>query len=665
VYLKSTIFDLFGIASRKDAYAGEDADSFEVIQRNRFLFVNWIGVFVAFTTLGADLLRDSGTPAMNNVYITIIATVYHLTYLFLAHRIRNIEMLCRIWVTLCSISLFLDVTTSGGISTPWAMMFVLMPIGAGLLLGIRDVFIFTIGTALLLTIIGVRSISAAPAELHDVLLLDTLFLVVGSFMSGMSVVVLVAHYQRIDRKRQSLLLSKEYIASHDGLTGLANRSVVTEKLSALSVGTDKVNLFLADLDNFKDVNDAYGHQVGDEMLAQVAARLLDIAPESAIVARLGGDEFLLLVQADEDGNSIGFSADECPGKLIVSKLNEPFLIGQLELKMSGSVGVAHFPTDASTGEDLLLKSDLALYAAKAEGRNQCVSFVLDLEKEQDKQLILQTRLRAALDKGEIFLRYQPQFCLITNRLTGFEALARWEDEELATVSADVFVTAAEECGMIEQLGEHVLRRACQEALEWPMSEDGERPLQLSVNVSTLQLRATDIVSRVSAILQDTGFPASQLELEITESVLISNTEQVISTLNELAGMGIEIAMDDFGKGYSSLSYLQDFSLSRLKIDRSFITNLNLPNGKPIVSAIVQLAQAMELKVVAEGVENDDQRQALQDMGCHFAQGYIYAPGLSPEDALKLIIEDAARGGHKARNDARKTDVTSDNNRATG
>ena len=652
---RTEILGLLRVAPQGATY--NEAESFEAVQRARFLFVNIIGVLVAFTVLGADLIRQAHLPIANNIMVSFFAAAYHVAFIYLAYQVKNIEHLCRIFMILCSISLWLDITSSGGISTPWATMYVLLPIGAGLLLGLRDVLIFTLLTAVMVISTGYMSIMSAPIEQHAPLLLETVFLVVGAIVSGVSVIVLVAHYYKVDMNRQVLLRSKEFLARHDGLTGLANRSVVTEELSSLSLRQKNANLFLADLDDFKEVNDAYGHPVGDKLLVQIADRLRALAPEGAVVARLGGDEFLLLADADEAGKTIGWPVNHCLGKEIVARLSEPFCLDGLTLKMSGSVGVAHFPEEANTGEELLQKADLALYAAKAAGRNQCFRFESKMEEAQDRRLTLQQRLRAAVEQEDIYLGYQPQFCLQTNCLMGFEALARWNDAELGVVDPETFIQIAEDCGLIEQLGEQLLRHACVQALDWPKLEGASAPLKVSVNISTLQLKADNIVQTVSDILCETGFPANRLELEVTESVLIANPKEVARKLNDLATLGVDIAMDDFGKGYSSLSYLQHFALSRLKIDRSFVANLAEPNGKPIVSAIIRLAQAMDLNVVAEGVETDAQRRALKSMGCDYAQGYFYAPSLCPADALKLIVTSAARSGHGKK---AKLDMPSEN-----
>lgn len=620
--------------------------SLREVRRARFVLANIICIFIAITVIFSEIFRHGAMLLDNHVILSGIAISFHMVCCHLVYRVRDITKICRIWLVLGALFFWTDIILSGGISTPRASMFVVLPLGAGLLLGIKDVLSVTVLSVLAIALVGGFSIHNADPAVQNLVLAQTVLYIITTTISGAVVIVLTAHHQRIDQETKKLLQAKEKVARYDGLTGLLNRFVVNNVLGDLTPEQDRVNLFLADLDGFKQVNDAYGHQMGDLLLIEVARRIKAAAPSGAMVARLGGDEFLVLVKADLQGRSLGWERGICPGQAILKALNEPFIVDGVKLNVTGSIGIAHFPADAGSGEALLHRADLALYAAKADGRNRCFSFSPDMEDEQNRQLALQARLRAAVEDASIFLEYQPQFCLSTNQLIGFEALARWQDEVLGQVTPDVFITVAEECGLIDTLGEHVLRRACTEALNWPKLPDADMAPSLSVNISTLQLQDPNIVERIVSVLDDTGFPADRLELEVTESVLIADSEKVTVILNQLSEIGIKLAMDDFGKGYSSLSYLQNFSLSKLKIDRYFISDLNTSKGQSIVRAIVQLSKAMELKIVAEGVEDIIQRDALADMGCHFAQGFLYAPGLLADDAYKLIVECAARMGHR-------------------
>lgn len=615
----------------------DEPDSFESIQRERFLLANLIAVAVGLVmaSLHSFMPRVMGDfqhfigPAL------VIGSVLFVQTTF---RWRRIEQLCRIWLGVTGLVLWGNAQWfAGGVIGYTAPLLVLLPVAAALLLHPRDIVAATLFSLVAIASIGIGDIAHAPKELYEIVLTDVVLLMVGTLGASATVLTLAIHQNKVDEKRLSLLRIKEYVACHDGLTGLINRTTIGAHLSQLQPGAQNHNLFLLDVDGFKEINDGYGHHIGDQLLIKASKRIMDAVPPEARVARLGGDEFLVLVPADERGNTMNWPSGKCPGTTLVEKLREPFHIESVELQISASVGVAHFPADADNGDVLLKRADLALYAAKKSGRNQCRSFRMEMETAQTRHLVLQNNLRAALTRGDIFVEYQPQFRLSDGTLSGFEALARWHDEALGLVSPDKFVPIAEECGLIIELGEQVLRQACEQALTWARLKPRATPLKLSVNVSTIQLNALNIVQRIKAILDETGFPANRLELEITESVLITNPEKTMATLDQLAGLGITIAMDDFGKGYSSLSYLQNFSLARLKIDRSFISRLHHPNGTSIVRSIIQLAKAMDLSVVAEGVETEIQYQTLRQLGCDYGQGFLYAPSLQTDGVKELIL----------------------------
>lgn len=618
----------------------EDATcGFDAVQKERLVLATLLSLAVIMLTTIFNVIFPSST---NTFPVIDVMCCFALIWVAIrAMRTERVQLFCHCWIAVAAGCLWIDSIFTGGVTGFSAPLLVMLPVGAGLLLRIKNILRVGIANALAIMMIAIAEASNAPAEAHQEIMANAALLIAASTAICGTVITLVGHYQRVDRAREKLLLSKDYVASHDGLTGLLNRTTIAERIARLDPATERYNLFLLDLDGFKDINDNYGHDAGDKLLIRVAKRLRQVAPNGAQVARLGGDEFLVLVEADQNGTSKNWNSTKCPGEALVEALSKTFPIDGLELQVSGSIGVAHFPADANNGDTLLKRADLALYAAKAMGRNKCIAYKPYMEAEQHKQIMLQNHLRQALDRGDIFAHYQPQYCLKSGNLIGFEALSRWKDAVLGIVSPEKFVAIAEDCGLIGELGEQVLRRACLEALEWP-ALSGEAPLRLSVNVSALQLKRANFVSSIKAILAETGFPPERLELEITESVLIADPEKAMITLNQLAAMGIAIAMDDFGKGYSSLSYLQSFSLARLKIDRSFITNLNQPNGAPIINAIITLAKAMNLTVVAEGVETEGQRQALRDLGCDYAQGYLYAPGLSGKDTLKHIITAATR-----------------------
>lgn len=432
----------------------------------------------------------------------------------------------------------------------------------------------------------------------------------------------------------------EFLAAHDPLTGSHNRNYVQTKLEALDAGKHKALIFLIDLDGFKQVNDGYGHFVGDELLKLVAKRLRAVVGDTGLVARLGGDEFLVFCQID--AAEMHFVHDSL-GRQIIADLSKPFVIGQLDIGISGSVGIAKFPNDTDHGLTLLNQADLALYAAKRSGRNRCVTFVKKMMDGLQKRIIVTERLRKAVQERDVLPFYQPQHCARTGKLVGAEALARWTDAELGFVGPDVFITIAEETGLIHDLGEQLLRRACLDALEWPPGEDGA-PLMLAVNLSPVQVMRGNIARTVKRILAETGFPPDRLEIEITEGVLIDDVPATRFLLEELSDAGIAIALDDFGTGYSSLSYVRALPLNRLKIDRSFVFEIEEPEAQSIVSAIVSLCDRLNLEVVAEGVETQKSAEILAELGCDVLQGYYFSRPVSASDFQDLtrnIIRQAA------------------------
>jgi diguanylate cyclase (GGDEF)-like protein len=425
----------------------------------------------------------------------------------------------------------------------------------------------------------------------------------------------------------------EFLATHDPLTRTNNRNFVHAKLEALDAAAHKALIFLIDLDGFKQVNDGYGHSVGDALLKQVADRLYQTVGDKAIVARLGGDEFLVMCERRAD--QILSVHDEL-GYRILESLSNPFVIDQLEIGLSGSVGIARFPKDTENGLTLLNQADLALYAAKRGGRNRCVTFVDKMMDGLQKRIIVTERLRKALQDGAITPYYQAQYSAQNSTLVGAEALARWTDSELGFVGPDVFIPIAEETGLIHDLGEQLLRRACLDALDWPPAEDGT-PLMLAVNLSPVQVMRGNVAKLVKRVLAETGFPPDRLEIEITEGVLIDDVPATRFLLEELSDAGIEIALDDFGTGYSSLSYVRALPLNRLKIDRSFIFEIEEPEAQSIVSAIVSLCDRLKLEVVAEGVETQKAVHILAELGCDVLQGYFFSRPLTASDFQALAL----------------------------
>ncbi len=428
----------------------------------------------------------------------------------------------------------------------------------------------------------------------------------------------------------------EFLAERDPLTGIFNRNEVQKKLAQLTPETDTGTVFLVDLDGFKQVNDSYGHAVGDNLLRQVARRLTEVVGETGLVARLGGDEFLIYTQ-DDPKFRIDLDGLEAE---ILDRLSVPFIIDQYDIALSASIGTAHFPTDTSEGAALLHYADLALFAAKRGGRNQSVPFVQSMQKGLQKRILVTDRLRLATKEGLIVPHFQPQSCGQTGRWVGFEALARWEDAELGMVGPDIFVPIAEETGLIHQIGKQILRASCKEAKAWSLGHNGFQPT-IAVNVSPVQVTRGDIVQVVQEVLSETGLPAQQLEIEVTEGVLIDDTKGTTKVLNKLSDLGVKVALDDFGTGYSSLSYLRALPLDRLKIDRSFISDIENAEARSVVQAIIDLCRRLKLEVVAEGVESEAHVTALREMGCDVLQGYYLSRPMPAQD-FSAILQSGAK-----------------------
>ncbi len=405
----------------------------------------------------------------------------------------------------------------------------------------------------------------------------------------------------------------EHLARFDSLTELPNRAAFTMRLAeaihaAEASGSSFALLFL-DLDRFKEVNDVFGHSVGDALLQEVANRLKQAAGD-AFVARLGGDEFTLIVEGPQPASASAVA------ERILSLISDDMQIGERRVRAGVSVGIALFPNDARDASMLLANADAALYRAKGQARGSVRFFEAEMDMQLRERRALQQDLQKALAVGEMSLHYQPQI-RVNGEITGFEALARWHHPKRGWISPGTFIPLAEESGAIIAFGKWVLHEACREAASW------QNPLRIAVNLSPVQFRSGDLPEQVHLALLESGLPAHRLELEITESALIDDFSRALSTLRRLKSLGVRIAMDDFGTGYSSLSYLQSFPFDKIKIDRSFISNVETSTqSAAIVRAVIGLARGLHLPVVAEGVENKDQLEFLSRELCDEAQGYL-------------------------------------------
>ena len=420
-----------------------------------------------------------------------------------------------------------------------------------------------------------------------------------------------------------------HMAHHDTLTGLANRHRFNEELERKfgCTGEDDAGfaLLMVDLDRFKPINDTLGHPAGDQVLQKIAMRLRHAVREQDLVARIGGDEFAVIAHGVSDDATARSIADR-----IVEILARPFIIEGNIAELSGSVGYSLAPRDGDNAETLVQNSDVALYSAKTEGKNCVHRFEAHLSEAVQNRRRLETELRRACMREDFEVVYQPVVDSRTGHFTGAEALVRWTCPERGPVSPAEFIPIAEEMGLVSRIGSFVLRRACQEAARWP--ED----LKIAINVSTVQLLDPRLPRMVAQALEESGLPAGRLELEITETALVSNDEAALRTLNELSALGVSISLDDFGTGYSSLSYLHRFPINRLKIDRSFVHRLPESDSVSIIRAITQLGNSLQIKITAEGIETDDQYAFLAEHGCDDMQGFLISRPISIVDIEKLF-----------------------------
>jgi len=433
-----------------------------------------------------------------------------------------------------------------------------------------------------------------------------------------------------------------YQANYDALTGLPNRALfmdrLTQALNQAGRSDQRLGLMFIDLDGFKLVNDTLGHDKGDELLIEASKRLLTCVRQGDTVARLGGDEFTIIMPNLGDIRNAPVVAQR-----IIDALEQPFMLRTHEAFVSGSIGIATFPDDAHDAATLLRNADAAMYRAKEQGKANYQFFTAELNAQVSERMILKNGLSKALERDEFMLYYQPKCDLATGRMVGVEALLRWRSADMGMVSPVKFIPVMEETGLIGQVGEWAIETACRQHREWLAAGHN---LRVAVNLSVRQLRQANLDETVADILKRTGVDASGLELEITESMIMKDTENAIAILKRLRGMGIHLAMDDFGTGYSSLSYLKRFPLDTIKIDRSFVNDIAVdPDDLEIIRTIIQMGHSLRRRIVAEGVETEEQRKLLRKLKCDEMQGYLVSPPVPASEIDRMLAEAREAGAY--------------------
>ncbi len=441
-----------------------------------------------------------------------------------------------------------------------------------------------------------------------------------------------------DELRLSLEQKIEHIAHYDGLTDLPNRLLLLAKvdhaISHPKHPSEKVVVLDLNLDHFKDINESYGYVVGDSVIVQVAQKLASVLSRGDTLARVGGDEFIIVLEGLQD-----VLKSEEVVKRVQALFENLFTVGGVDFTLSASIGIAAYPDDAESGEILLKNADIALRRAKDDGRNNYCFFSQEMSVHLFERVLLERELRRGIEASEFLVYYQPQVSLKTGKLTGAEALVRWNHPVMGIVSPDVFIPLCESNNLIIPIGEQILRDACIQVKSW--KEQGLFEGRISVNVSGKQFERHDIVETIKSIIEKIQFEPRYLELEMTESVLMGNPQVFGEKLIELKTLGIEVAIDDFGTGYSSLSYLKQFPIDKLKIDQSFVGGI--PHNEQdiaIVKAVIAMSKALGFQTIAEGVEKEEQAEFLKNFGCEQGQGYLYSRPLSAqkfEEFLKALV----------------------------
>ena len=451
-------------------------------------------------------------------------------------------------------------------------------------------------------------------------------------LAGNLVGAVIVFHDVSDAKAMSMKMT--HLAHHDFLTNLPNRVLVSDRIaqaiSSAKRNYTKLAVLFLDLDNFKHINDSLGHATGDMLLKSVTNRIVDCVRDSDTVSRQGGDEFVILLAETKDENNAALTAEK-----IITAMTLPHLLSRREFYITTSIGISIYPTDGLDAGTLIKNADTAMYHAKDNGRNNYQFFRDHMNTRAVERQFIESGLRQALERKEFVLHYQPKVSLRFGVITGAEALLRWKHPKWGMIQPDRFLQIAEESGLIIAMGRWVLREACTQAKKW--LDSGVQNMPIAVNISALEFRQPGFFEGVQRILADTGLDPNLLELEITESVLMRDAQSSTEILEQLKGIGVQLAVDDFGTGFSSLSYLQQFPIDVLKIDRSFVSEIkSIADDGFIVSAVIGMGNSLKLRVVAEGIENEIQLAFLQVRDCEEGQGYLFSPPVPANQFAALL-----------------------------
>ena len=453
----------------------------------------------------------------------------------------------------------------------------------------------------------------------------------------------VSHRREAERRAQEHQMSLQHLATHDSLTGLPNRTFLNEELPRLideaARRGDSLSILYIDCDNFKNINDSRGHSIGDDYLRSVARRLRDSIASPDLVVRMGGDEFLVVTRhygLDPDSAAIA--------ERVAAALKKPVRLGEATYSATTSIGMSVYPRDATTMSELLRSADIALYEAKARGRDNVQMFDAAMNKRVHTRLALEQDLRSAVNRDAIEIQLQPIVDIRTGRLVSFEALARWNDPRHGMVPPLSFIEVAEASDLIVELGECVFRNVARQIANWQRA--GLKPVPVAVNVSAKQLKRSNLPERLVAIAHEFDIAPHQIEVELTESVAMQDSEQHVTKLHALRDLGVRVSVDDFGTGYSSLAYLRNLPIDYLKIDRTFVRDMNVDrNDAAIVRAIISMAQSLHLGIVAEGIETREHASQLLALGCSIGQGYFFSKPIAAQRDQRAAADHARRGAH--------------------